>query len=66
MTPQTEMVVVSLAGLIGLSLLFWLFNRTGRQPPPAQASTASLGTEALAVIYLLLVLAILAIIIARR
>jgi hypothetical protein len=50
MTPQTEMVVVSLAGLIGLSLLFGLFNRTGRQPPPAQPDATSLGREALAIV----------------
>jgi succinate dehydrogenase/fumarate reductase cytochrome b subunit len=66
LTQQSEMVVVTLAGLIGLSLLFWLFNRVGREPPPAEQAAASLGYEVVAVIYLLLVIAILAIVISGR
>jgi succinate dehydrogenase/fumarate reductase cytochrome b subunit len=63
---QSEMVVVTLAGLIGLSLLFWLFSRVGRQSAPAEQAAASFGREVVAVIYLLLVIAILAIVISGR
>ena len=66
MTQQSEMVVVTLAGLIGLSLLFWLFSRVGREPPPAEQALANFGREVVAVIYLLLVIAILAIVISGR
>jgi hypothetical protein len=60
------MMVVTLAGLIGLSLLFWLFSRAGRQSAPAEQTATGFGYQAVAVIYLLLVIAILAIVISGR